>query len=570
MESADQVNEFCRKQKSITAALENFVEWFMDEYEEEERAEQEILTQCVQQLFRKYYYSALNLEMTLTPAKIVTTLCEREFGNRMITVPVLDCTFKGKKITQLEYHFTCFGTNSHPMANDLTQFLEVAVAGLRMEAPGIPYMAEYTKLKKKLWIFDRHYINLIGLIALEAGYIECVPVGDQIIGQTTPKSQAYLTLTNEAKLQRLLELVVILCSKKLTQNFPELQKEFSILRVAGFLRSPRSFEAVMETVYKKMGLDLKRLERSLLTDNLEVTLRSLGVNEANLIKLFEVQRMLDIYFFTPFGYYLHMIQPIYPDIYDLTKELDEILVDLGNLKVIRNKLFSTATDFDLTVLGELLAGEGKKLHWKRSIPNQIGDRELCQAVLASFGYLETAYETRDFNDNGAEDFLQSLMDDFGTKPAKEKRKKAKIIDFPGRKVVETANNDDQVFVFKVKIFGAKRVWRQIEIRGAQSLHDLHQAIFAAFAFEEEHLYAFYLSNKLWDATTEYVHPGAEGRSAQQVSIGRLGLDLKQKIAYIFDFGDEHRFEVELLAMHEAEAQVEYPRECKRSKAEIDQ
>jgi hypothetical protein len=565
MERADQVNGFCRKQKSMTAALVKFVEWFMDDYEEEERAEQEILTQCVQQLFRKYYYSVLDPEMTLTPAKIVTTLCEREFGNSLMTVPVLDCTFKGKKITRLQYHFASFGTDNHPMVNDLTQFLEVAGAGMRMEKPGILCAAEYRKLKKNLWIFDRHYINLISLMALEAGYIECVSAGNQIIGQTVAKSQEYFALTNGAKLQRLLELAMILCSKTLIQNFPELQKEFSVLRIAEFLRNPRSFDAVMETVYKKMGLDLKRLDRSLLTGNFEVTLQSLNTNENNLIKLFEIQRMLDIYFFTPFGYYLQVIRPVYPDIYDLTKELDEILVDLDNFQVIRNKLFSIAIDFDLTILGELILGEDKKPCRKGAIPDRIGDTELCNAVLASTAYMKAAHEAFAPNDDEAEDYLQFLMDDPVTILTRDKGKKAKVIDFPTKKVNETTNVNDQVFVFKVKIFEAKRIWRQIEIRGAQSLHHLHQAIFEAFGFDEEHLYAFYLSNQFWDPTTEYAHPEAESRSAEKALISKLGLVLKQKIAYVFDFGEERRFEVELVALHEAEAQGKYPRESKRNK-----
>jgi hypothetical protein len=565
MDCAAQVNDFCRKQKSMTAALVKFVEWFMDDYEEEDRLEQEILAQCVQQLFRKYYYSALDPEMTLTPAKIVTTLCEREFGNALITVPVLDCVFKGRKITRLQYHFDCFGTDNHPMVNDMTRFLEVAGSGIRMDTPGLPCAVEYRKFKKDFWIFDRHYINLISLMALEAGYIECVQAENQLTGYTVAKSQEYFALTNGAKLQRLLELAVILCSKTLIQKFPELQKEFSVMRIAGFLRTPKSFDAVMETVYKKMGLDLKRLDRSLLTGNFEVTLQSLSVNEDNLIKLFEIQRMLDIYFFTPFGYYLHMIQPIYPDIYDLAKELDEILAEPDNFLAIRNKLFSIAIDFDLTVLGERFLGEGKKPCRKRIIPDQTGDAELWDAVLASTAYMEAAHDAFAPNEDEDEDYLHLLMDDHVTAPPKGKGKKAKVIDFPIKKTSETVRINEQVFVFKVKIFEAKRVWRQIEILGGQSLDDLHRAIFKAFSFDEEHLYAFYLSNKFWDLTAEYAHPEAEGRSASKAVISKLGLALKQKIAYVFDFGDERRFEVELVAVHDAEPKLNYPRESKRNK-----
>jgi hypothetical protein len=568
MECAERFAGFCREQKSMTTALAKFVEWFMDDYADEDREEQEVLAQCVQQLFRKYYYSALDPQMMLTPAKIVTTLCEREFGNGLMPVPVLDCTFKGKKLTRLQYHFASFGTDDHPMVNDLTYFLETANAGIGMEAPGITRTAEYGKLKKRqLLIFDRHYINFLGLLALEAGYLECGLVENQLTCYTTTKAEEYLALTRTAKLRRLLELAVILCSKMLTRAFPELQREFAVLRIVGFLRNPRSYDMVMETVYKKMGLDLKRLDHSLLTGNFDMMLQGLDRNEDNLIKLFEIQRMLDVYFFTPFGYYFQIIQPVYPDIYDLAKELDELLADLDNFQVIRNKLFSLAVDFDLTVLGECFLGEGQKPRRKRRIPDQIGDAELCRSVLASTAYMEAEHEAYErYAEEEEEEYLRFLMKDLSV-PSHRKAtgQKARIIDFPVKKVAKTDTQLDQVFSFKVKCFSAKRIWRQIEIRGAQSLHDLHRAIFSAFDFEAEYLYAFFLSNRIGDTVTEYAHPESGSRSAALAIIGRLGLGLKQKIAYVFHCGAERRFEVELVAVQEADTRLQYPRESKRSK-----
>jgi hypothetical protein len=572
MKGAERIDRFCRKQKSMTTALVRFIEWFMDDYAEEEREEQEILARCVQQMFRKYYYSALDPEMMLTPAKIVTTLCEREVGNRLMPIPVLDCTFKGKKLTRLQYHFASFGMDNHPVVDDLTHFLEIAGAGIRMEAPGIPRMTEYSKLKKDHYlVFDRHYFNFLGLIAMEAGYIECRPADRQMIGYTTAGAQEYLALTNTAKLQRLLESAVFLCSKTLSRAFPELQKEFSLLRIAGFLRNPKSFDMVMEVIYKKMGLDLKRLDRSLLSGNFEATLQAISANEDNLIKLFEIQRMLDVYFFTPFGYYLQIIQPVYPDIYDLGKELDELLVDLDNFQAIYNKLFSIAIDFDLTVLGERFLEAGQKPRRKRRIPDQFDDTDLCQAVLASTAYMEAEHEAFECNLAEEEKYLQLLMRDID-KPSggKVTEKKARIIEFPIKKANQNEAWDEQIFVFKVKCFYAKRIWRQIEIRGTQSLQDLHWAIFNAFGFEEEHLYAFFLSNRFGDFETEYAHSRAKCRSAETAVIGRLGLAVKQKIAYVYDFGDEHRFEVELVAVQAAEARYKYPRESKRSKLALTQ
>jgi len=560
--------KFCEKQRSISTAITNFIDWFMDSYSDEKPAERKILAQCVQQMFRKYYYSALDPEMMFTPANIVNTLYGREFGVGLMAVPFLQVVFKGKKIDKLQYHFRSFQIDNHPFSYDLEFLLDLAATGIQMESPGILFASEYSKLKKGIMIFDRHYINILCLISLEAGYIECQQAENNFIGMSTPKAGEFLKLGSEKKLQVIIEAAITLCSKKIIQTFPELQKEFSIERIAGFLRNPKSFERVIVSVYKKMGIDMKQIDWKLFTANFDEVWQSVGFNKENIIKLFWLQNMLGVYFFTPFGYYLQLIQPIYPDIYDLDIELDEILSEIDDFQTVRNKLFSMATEYDLTVLGEKLLVEGNKPRRERKIPSNIGDEEMLQAVLKSADYLEFFEEEElDLDDDGG---LFSFPTDrlFETQSGSENGK-GKIIQFPKKKANDSENSfNDQVFDFKVKVFYAKRIWRQIEIKGSQSLHDLHEAIFDSFGLEPDHLYAFYLSNKFWDKNTEYAHPAAESRPANRIKLNRLNLNIRQKIAYVYDFGDECRFEVELVAIHdELEKKVEYPREIKRNKPE---
>ncbi|MGD9154019.1 MAG: hypothetical protein PVG90_00750 [Bacillota bacterium] len=562
MECSEQVSDFCQRQKSITMALGRFLVAFMDGYRGENRAEREILAQCYHQLFRKYYFSTLNPEIALTPANIVSLLCEREFGPEMTAAPVLECTYKGKRITRMQCRFVCLQADNHPLSNDMRHFLEAAGAGLAMVKPGILSAGEYVKLPKSLWIPDRHYINILGLIACEARYLELTEAEGGWTARTAARAEDFFSLTKQDQLLLMAQHMVTLCSKKLTNAFPDLRKEFSVLRIMEFLRNPKSFETTMETLFKKMGLDLKKLEYLPLSGNFEEILQSMGSGRENIIKLFKIEQMLDIYFFTPFGYYFHLIRQVYPEIYDLAWELSEILDELDNLQAVRNKLFSMAGEYELTPLGERLQGKTRKPRRVRAMSEQIGDAELLQAVLAGIDYPE-----EEPDENEIEDLFQFLLSNFNPTPPTGKGKKAKVLDFPLNKGTAAAKEyGGRIFVFKVKLFYAKRIWRQIEIRGTDTLHDLHGAIYNVFEFDEEHLYAFFLSNKFWDQTTEYAHPRSDGsRPANKAVIGRLGLSVKQKIAYVFDFGTEQRFEVELVAVHDAEPQARYPREVKRNK-----
>ncbi|MDP9374619.1 MAG: plasmid pRiA4b ORF-3 family protein [Chloroflexota bacterium] len=118
-----------------------------------------------------------------------------------------------------------------------------------------------------------------------------------------------------------------------------------------------------------------------------------------------------------------------------------------------------------------------------------------------------------------------------------------------------------LYRFQVKLDWKKSVWRRIELRGDQTLHDLHNAIQEAFDWDNDHLYAFFLSGRAWDRESEYGSPFGEGRSAARFRLEGLPLRPGQQFLYIFDFGDELRHQVKLEAVVPGgvQAGAEYPR-----------
>jgi hypothetical protein len=115
------------------------------------------------------------------------------------------------------------------------------------------------------------------------------------------------------------------------------------------------------------------------------------------------------------------------------------------------------------------------------------------------------------------------------------------------------------YTFKVTYLRKPSVWQLIEIAENQTLDDLHYAILGAVRFDADHLYSFFMSGRAWDETTEYASPYGEGPSAARVKIGDLGLRMKQKFLYLYDYGDEHRFEVQLVGINPEAPKGRYPR-----------
>ena len=120
----------------------------------------------------------------------------------------------------------------------------------------------------------------------------------------------------------------------------------------------------------------------------------------------------------------------------------------------------------------------------------------------------------------------------------------------------------------------KEISRTFQIRGDQTLEELHEVIFEAFDREEEHMYEFQIGGKrpMDPKARHYVLPEAthglfaEPKPAGKVNrttIGSLGLKVKDAFGYWFDFGDDWWHQINVVAIEEEVPPGKYPRLTKR-------
>ncbi len=122
---------------------------------------------------------------------------------------------------------------------------------------------------------------------------------------------------------------------------------------------------------------------------------------------------------------------------------------------------------------------------------------------------------------------------------------------------------NQTTIFKVMFKYRKGTWRKIELKSMQTLVDLHEAIQEYFEWDNDHLYSFYMDNQFnrrkRDDDMEFTCPfEPEGRKTADVELGIFGFKKKQKFAYLFDFGDCHRFEIEVIDFGKLQKDKKYP------------
>ncbi len=115
--------------------------------------------------------------------------------------------------------------------------------------------------------------------------------------------------------------------------------------------------------------------------------------------------------------------------------------------------------------------------------------------------------------------------------------------------VTTVNGN--VYIFKVSLNG--RTWRKIKIASTHTLHHLHLAIQDAFAFADDHLYAFFTDGKPWSQNAYWDKEDGKQPSADKAVLKKLELEQGTRFLYLFDFGDEWKFTIQLEEILDAPA-----------------
>lgn len=105
----------------------------------------------------------------------------------------------------------------------------------------------------------------------------------------------------------------------------------------------------------------------------------------------------------------------------------------------------------------------------------------------------------------------------------------------------------------------------IYVGDQHTLEDLHYSIQHAFNWDADHLYSFFMSGRAWDQSSEYAavaDPMAIARSprplASQVDFEHLGLNVGSTFLYLFDYGDEHHFDVRVERISQSDQPLTTP------------
>lgn len=163
-------------------------------------------------------------------------------------------------------------------------------------------------------------------------------------------------------------------------------------------------------------------------------------------------------------------------------------------------------------------------------------------------------------------------------------KPSNVIRFPSpARTPEKGNgtSSDALFVLEVFIIDGPMtesfvkknpvISRRIEIKGSNTLADLHHCIFQAFDREEEHMYEFQIGGEgpmdpnarrygLVQAFSEPLFDDDKvAGNVETTTIAALGLELEEAFGYWFDFGDDWWHQINVISIQEQAPKGKYPK-----------
>lgn len=553
---------YCNNTETIYGILDIFKESFLNEFKALKSKERPPVIKALPYLYRMWYYSTLITDTALSPANFINTQVRKNLDDNSIVVPTATPIYKNKVLKDFKFEYTIFTLDNHPVLKDLKLFLEQCTPDIGIDKDGVILEDEKNSFIGSLSFKEIFYVTFLTNTAYELNLLKKMPSINTYRAMPVHENiDTFFNLSNMEQLQKIYDATLTLASKALCSTFTFDKKTFSKESLINLFKNAMDLEDFLYNTFKKFNikidLDLDDLDFESIS-----SLEDLNIPEETVMGLalkLNLTFIIDAYLLTPIGYYLQLIQPIYINTIDF-EILFTQLIEAENLNIpLIRFYFMMSNGYDLTTLGKKLLLEGKSPKNKyQKLDGKIDfKKEYADIVDFNSIYMEPDFEDDEFS--FAKEFLDALekMDS----DAKVLKKQPAISPIPYNDK-EAVTDKNKAYALKVKHYYNKRSWKTLLIKGTQSLDELASAIISEFDLDCGHMYSFFMNNKPFDENYEITCPYFIDNKYKSLTtkykIYDLNLYQKQKFLFIYDFGDDIRFEIEFIDAYPLEKSIKYP------------
>ncbi len=130
----------------------------------------------------------------------------------------------------------------------------------------------------------------------------------------------------------------------------------------------------------------------------------------------------------------------------------------------------------------------------------------------------------------------------------------------------------KTYILKINLFRSPKVLREIELLENSSLYKLAETIIGAYDFNFDHCFGFFSkitesryfdSEKKYELFTDLIEEGEDleptgAGSVKKTKINEVWQNVGDKMIFLFDYGANWHFVVELVSFGEKDAKRKYP------------
>jgi hypothetical protein len=137
--------------------------------------------------------------------------------------------------------------------------------------------------------------------------------------------------------------------------------------------------------------------------------------------------------------------------------------------------------------------------------------------------------------------------------------------------MEKTMTEARTHIVRVTLQGEPSIYREIEVESRKTLSNLAEAIVRAFGFEFDHAFGFY--SKLTGRDVIRSQPKyelfadmgerTEAKSVEKTRVADAFPDVGHKMLFMFDYGDDWRFVVQVIGLGQKVAKTRYPKVLKK-------
>lgn len=136
----------------------------------------------------------------------------------------------------------------------------------------------------------------------------------------------------------------------------------------------------------------------------------------------------------------------------------------------------------------------------------------------------------------------------------------------------------RTYIFRINLLHDPKISREIEIPGNTSLYKLAEAITDAYNFDFDHCFGFFSkiaenwyfdSTKKYELFTDLIEEGEEleptgAGSVKKTKVEEVWQNVGDKMLFLFDYGDNWQFVVELIQFGDKKSNQKYSHILKKA------